>query len=292
MGRFTLCVFMVWGFSVGASDIREHAAVTTLAIEQFEKCFPKKLSAFTRQNLIFSDVEEDINLIQKWVQYSHYYNPKKDLSTWRGTSMNRVDDAQNYLMMWRRQPRTTTLSVQYALTEIGHIIHHIQDSSVPSHVVPVKHWLHDAFENYNGTKNDISISCAEIANQTEPIEQLKTSATETLTSLQKNFEGQKNGQKINLSWDYFWFSVGDKFGSYGYFGNNFGINKIIKPKGVYEVSTEVYNQFWNERRRQSIRNTAQIFYWFFSAIPSGNPRYSSEGAKLPKKSIAEILFDN
>src|SRR5262245_54029681 len=73
-----------------ASGIKDHATMTYESIEQFENCIGRKLSAFARENLVVSNVDEDINLVRKWFSYSHFYNPYKDVATWRGTSMDRM----------------------------------------------------------------------------------------------------------------------------------------------------------------------------------------------------------
>jgi hypothetical protein len=253
-----------------AYSVSEHASITADTIDQFQLCFPHKLSQLTRENLIFSNMEEDLNLLQKWVRYSHFYNPYKDLSTWRGTSLDRVRDSSAFLANWRLQAASgaSVLSVEEAVREVGHVIHHIQDSAVPPHVVPVKHWLRDGFERYHADSTERAFTCADLMGPVNPSEELRTSALETLASLKGTFQVLYDGQPRTIDWSYYWRDTGELWGSYGLFGNGFGSPHLMVDGGDYEISPEAYKSFWLARRWQAMRHTARILQWFFSNLPS------------------------
>jgi hypothetical protein len=276
-----------------ASSIKDHATMSYEAAAQFERCVGRKLSAFAKENFVQSNVNEDLNLVRKWLGYSHFYNPQKDVSTWRGTSMNRMVDSQNYLVSWKQSlsENSNVVGVQLALSELGHLVHHVQDSTVPSHVVPVKHWLHDAFEEYSAKYQVITLNCAEVPNSILPTDQLRQSALQTLSALKDNIQTNFRNTTRSLNWDYFWYDTGSKFGSYGYFGNKFGQTNITTPSGNFEISPDSYRDFWLARRTQSIHRSAQLLYWFFSnlIIEKGHSRVQmSDGTEI---SLEELLFE-
>lgn len=267
-----LIIFLIFPPLSWSSTLKDHSSITEEAITAFQLCFPKKISRFSREVLVFSNLSEDLNLVRKWIRYSHYYHPEKDLSTWRGSSMDRISDSQTYLTYWKNNLTTNSsfMGVHEAINRLGNVIHHIQDSTVPSHVIPVNHWMSDAFERYSGELSTVAVNCSEIVSAIPPSELLKESAYETLTSLKNSFPAtisSKDGSKeVQLNWDYFWFDTKDRFGSYGYLGNNFGKTKILRNDGTYEIASETYRKFWQERRNQSVKRTAQALYWFFGNL--------------------------
>ncbi len=290
---FFRTLFLLASLGAYASDIREHSAMTSEAIAQFEACFPKNLSPYVREILLYSNISEDLNLVEKWGFYSHFYNPHKDVSTWRGTSFNRVQDAEAFLTGWKKSLREnySVLMVSGALSELGQVIHHIQDSAVPTHVIPVKHWLSDGFEGYRAPAFSTSFSCGEFFENNSPTQQIRQSALETLASLKQNFAGTKDNKPINLNWDYFWYDTGAKFGSYGYFGNAFGQTRIQTPGGIYEVPAQVYRKYWLDRREQSIRHTAKAMYWFFSNLLTTHHRNNVVMQDGSSMDLEAILFE-
>jgi len=277
--------------TVMANDISEHQLITHEAIQYYNSCSKRKLSEFSRKNLIISNTEEDINLFRKWFSYSHYYSPRKDVSTWRGTSMDRILKSEEYLEGFRAQLKSSVIGVQLALSEVGHVIHHIQDSAVPTHLVPIKHWLNDAFEGYRGKKT-YAFRCKDFVSTASPHQQLEASAHQTLNSLSQKFLGLKNGTSIALDWNYFWFDGGQKWGSYGYFGNNFGQTAILTSAGLYEIPVQVYEDYWNERRTQSLTRSVQILYWFFSVFTEDQKTSRVEMSDGSEVNIDQLLFEH
>ncbi len=290
VGFLALATFSV---NSNASSIKDHAAISYEAVAQLERCIGRKLTSFAKENFVLSNVNEDINLFRKWLAYSHFYNPHKNVSTWRGTSMNRMLDSQNYLINWKKNlsESSNAMGVQLALGELGHLVHHVQDSAVPSHVVPVKHWLQDAFEEYSVKTNAINLDCAEVPNETLPSEQLQASALQTLSALKESISGRFRGSIRTLNWDYFWYDNGDKFGTYGYFGNKFGQTNIQTPSGNFEIPSKSYQDFWLARRTQATYRTTQLLYWFFSNLVTGKGHSRIQMSDGKEISLEELLFE-
>src|SRR4051812_19619266 len=111
-----------WAFSLG-----DHDRVTRQAAAELVKCFPGELSPGDVNRLVWSDKLEDLNVLEKWWKYSHYFNPYHPLNMRRFDSSVRVRELER------------GLSAHWDLGNLGHLIHHIQDMASPPHVVPVKH---------------------------------------------------------------------------------------------------------------------------------------------------------
>lgn len=291
--RFTIFLVLLFVLQVPASSINDHAAMTYESIAQFEQCLGRKLSSFARENLVLSNVDEDMNLFRKWLSYSHFYNPYKNVATWRGTSMNRMIDSQNFVLEWKRNinANSSAIGVQSAISELGHLIHHVQDSTVPAHVVPVKHWLSDAYESYAPRVEAISLNCSELTNSLTPAEQLRESAIQTLNSLGESFQARFRGKMRTLNWEYFWYDNKEKFGSYGYFGNKFGSTSIATPSGVFDVPEETYRNFWLARRKQGVQRTAQLLHWFFANLITAHGHSRIQMSDGSEVSLEEFLFE-
>ena len=123
-----------------AFQLEGHRAITRQAIAlETESCpaLARWQSVVTAAN-----VGEDLNLPVKWGRHSHYYRPVGEVDTgWRSTSEVRVaalaDDLESAIQSGNSSA---------AWSEIGRILHHVQDMASPPHVVPVKHGLDDPFE--------------------------------------------------------------------------------------------------------------------------------------------------
>ena len=89
-----------------------------------------------------ANVGEDLNLPVKWGRHSHYYRPVGEVDTgWRSTSEVRVEALAADL-----ESAIQSGNASAAWSELGRILHHVQDMASPPHVVPVKHGLDDPFE--------------------------------------------------------------------------------------------------------------------------------------------------
>ena len=110
-----------------AYHLDEHSSITNMAINNLSTCIP--LAERERKVILNSNRQEDLNLIEKWGRSSHYYNPHFQLPLRRNTSDTRIAELES------RNPPS-----------IGAILHHMQDITIPQHVVGVVHGWTDHFE--------------------------------------------------------------------------------------------------------------------------------------------------
>src|SRR4051812_11951409 len=76
-----------------AFSLTDHTLITTQAVTEFNACIPHALSEEDLKVLDRSDLMEDLNLVNKWMWYSHYYRPFEALDLyWRSDSSGRVKD--------------------------------------------------------------------------------------------------------------------------------------------------------------------------------------------------------
>jgi hypothetical protein len=139
-----LCfVIAAWSLTAHAYHIEEHRTITNQAFQEVAHCFPRAEALLNVEWMANGDVEEDTDLFSKWLFYSHYYNPNKQLNMRRYDSAERVSGLSSNL----RNPAINGADAD-EMSELGHMIHHFQDATVPAHVVPVDHSLWDGFETY------------------------------------------------------------------------------------------------------------------------------------------------
>ncbi|MGZ3688341.1 MAG: hypothetical protein ACXVBW_08580 [Bdellovibrionota bacterium] len=112
-----------------AYHLSEHEQITRRAVAELNDCVPGLVPDQDAAVLVAADLAEDLNLFRKWFRYSHYFNPVKPIHLLRRDSLERVEGLEGR-----------------ALEELGAILHHLQDMSVPAHVVPIEHGARDEFE--------------------------------------------------------------------------------------------------------------------------------------------------
>lgn len=175
----------------------------------------------------------------------------------------------------------------------GRILHHIQDMSSPSHVVPVFHGplVPDSFETYLYTtylaKNDRlskmlpdeHIDCNHLIPPPETtVLQLYQQAAESTLNLLKpensHCRAVVNDQPRELPWTYFW---ADKytpqegtypseckfsgFGKFGPLGKNFGTTVEIRAGGKrYRIEPEVYDELCSQLVEGMLVNSIRTLF--------------------------------
>ena len=166
-----------------AFHIPEHSRITVRAVKDLEICglLPTSWNQVWTEAIVRADENEDYNLFRKWSKYSHYFNPNHTVRQLRADSSLSVMESVQEI----QKNSADSLLVSEL---IGRIIHHVQDSSVPSHVVPVAHASADGFEVFEIDqvyREPISASdCISLSAQ-EPMEVLRSNALSTLSALQE-----------------------------------------------------------------------------------------------------------
>ena len=185
IGRVLFCSLLFFAGPAFSYQLGDHEAITRQAYKEFSTCAPEIRTKLDVESLVAEDLDEDLNLVEKELFFSHYYNPEKNLNMWRSDSMDRIRDLLPELNLCR----ATAGASADEFARLGHAIHHIQDATAPPHVVPITHSFWDGFENTAAeTGIDSGWSCTEIllnvkSNELRTI--LKETAQITLDSVRK-----------------------------------------------------------------------------------------------------------
>lgn len=175
----------------------------------------------------------------------------------------------------------------------GRILHHIQDMSSPSHVVPVFHGplVPDSFETYlqnTYLAQDDRLSKMLLDGplnrnhliplpETTILQVYREAAESTLNLLKpenSNCRAIVNGQPRELPWTYFW--VGKQtpqegaypsdckfsgFGTFGPLGKNFGTTGEIRADGKsYRIEGEVYDELCRRLVEEMLFNSIRALF--------------------------------
>ncbi len=260
---------LVLGWMVQASwafSLTDHETITRQAAAELNGCYPGVLTTADVELLVSENLDEDTNLFRKWTEFSHYYHPQKKLNMFRKDSMDRIESLEADLSdpMVEDSP--------YAIA--GHMIHHLQDSAVPAHAVPVDHIWDDGFESLELAQEDFvdpayRTRCRQIRDGVDPHLRgfeglLKRSALETLLSLRSPVVLTIGGRKTTQTWTAFWQeSSNSDFGQYGVMGNSFGLSDFLTPGAVpVQVKSDPvqYRLFKKKQIRLAVESTKKVLY--------------------------------
>ena len=250
--QLLLLAVLLWASSALSYRLHEHKIVTRCAVSVFNACQTKMVfSALDTQSLVQGNLSEDYNLLAKWLRSSHYYNPERRVSKLlRNDALSRV----RYL---EKQPSS--------LRKLGKIIHFVQDVTSPPHVIPVAHNLSDGFEKFQVREKDLIRSKYTCPTEIRsPGVVLKHTALQTLTRLNEEAKAQRDDQSYRFSWAMFWTKrTGSNFGSYGFWGNAFGITEPIFVLGhAYKFDKEVFYNFKLQRLNDAVQATLETMLWY------------------------------
>lgn len=260
--KFGVVVFSIflslysYGYSLG-----EHRAITNQAFFEIQQCIPQlNLQDSFRKQLVFKNLEEDLNIFRKDLFYSHFFNPFHALKMFRKDSSVRVGRIE---VEFLETPSAWAL---------GSAIHHIQDMASPPHVVPVMHGLTDGFESYVGKASIASgISCEQIRqlynnHQLPDLNALlRTTSVQTLIYLDRlqisalNLRTHKTDTLRSAA---FWQQTNEsKFGQYGLFGNMFGQARIQNVQYDYQIVDTEYARIKQAQLALATQSTIQAILW-------------------------------
>lgn len=199
---------------------------------------------------------EDKNLIDKWFRYSHFYHPRNEVGILRANSQARVQAIQ-------RRLDQGGLSRQKLLDLIGALLHHVQDMTVPLHVMPVNHFWTDRFEKLEVTSESRLQfdSCASLLARGLAVDAVglhHETAAETYEEVLNSAlqASAPAGFSVPMTWFWEEGAAGD-FGSYGILGNSFGRNWLSMPGRRIRVENEEYSRY-KFRRLQSALRVSQL----------------------------------
>lgn len=279
----------------------DHIRITAEAVRQFVRLSHGPVAPMLLQNsrLVQKGAEDaDISPIFTRATNWHFYNRNLDLnvlheSVWPFMEPLTIHLSSDHILKRRYEQlkdETSKGSLKDSCDLTGRILHHIQDMSSPSHVVPVFHgplvpdsfetYLHDIYLADESRLRDFSSILATNRGPLAPqpgttVLQLYQEAAESTLTLLKpgnsSCKARVNGQLIELPWSYFWadkdtYHQGDfpsecKFGGFGKFGplgKHFGITKGIRSgNDVYHIEQQVYNDFCNQLVKEMLINSVK-----------------------------------
>ena len=81
-----------------AFSIEDHSAITAVAFSELRSCSLLPAGQDTLEaNVTSADIDEDLNLVRKWTNYSHYYHPFKKLDMRRADSSVTIRESETEL---------------------------------------------------------------------------------------------------------------------------------------------------------------------------------------------------
>lgn len=264
-------VFYLFSNKAQAFHINDHGLITSVAVAEYNACDPAyAFSPADTTKLKAANLDEDLNILRKWVTYSHYYNPTKHLDMSRKDSSVRVSELEIELLPHLMVgPPPFQLSRADILRLMGHAIHHLQDMAVPAHVVPISHRFSENFELMTAKTSDWDAhtsmtDCGALLNapSLDLLDLLKEYANLTLLRLQYSFEYERDHAHETGNWGLFWKpSDGLSFGNYGAAGDHFGLATFTHGDHKFRLNPLLYEQFHHEQLRRAIEATKRALYW-------------------------------
>lgn len=258
---------LLWSPLAQAYHLDDHKRIALESVAEINHCYPGLIDHAHSYILWASDLDEDTNLFRKDFLYSHFFNPFKHLNMWRYDSSVRISRLESAL---RKDGAAGNFDGFLVYAHLGHAIHHLQDMTVPAHVVPVEHWLHDGFEVYSFNGNISSgLSCDDLKNaRVEPdLNSLLVSvAKKTLSQVAAlNVKILRNGEPEIVSGTSFWQpSTNNDFGHYGVLGNHFGQSSFSANGARYVVprAQAVYSNFKQQQMKAAVRASVLALDWY------------------------------
>jgi hypothetical protein len=272
-----LCA-VICGFSGNAYNAKNHVEITQHAIYLLNKSFGHNYICPHEAELIIHGCKsEDASFFKLFTRAynKHFYNPTKDSRHWERPN---AIDVRFKRLVNRLYGRVDQTKYYYS---VGEVVHHMQDASCPSHVVPIYHGpgRPDAFDKQ-------CISCllpkklrskdAEISKKF-PFKLHEDIALETLDNIKNSTftatvytHGVK--EKKTMNWTAFWQeNPCGWFGKYGEVGkprkhgpghpDNYLKQHICKGCVHYVVPPSAYDNFTRKQLDIAVENTALFIFY-------------------------------
>lgn len=282
----------------------DHARITAEAVRQFVRMSPSPspLLLLQHTSLVQKGSEDPDNTpfysrATNW----HFYNRNLDRDVvekkvWSFQEPVVFHLSSDHILQERVEQLSREVdkrSVRDCCLLVGRILHHIQDMSTPSHVVPVFHGpqVPDSFESYLNTSylNDYGTLTASSVNLPTLIPVFEkareygsvmniyqSAAQETLEFLDStSCPALENGIPRQLNWNCFWSPQESThpdalpsectfsgFGSFGPLGKHFGVTDDIEVReNRYRISRESYRDFCRHRVDAMLTWSMQTLYF-------------------------------
>lgn len=255
--------------------------------------------------IIKGNVSEDDNFLKGLSRpiNQHFYNPRKANKYWKRIQSITVRFERIAKRCFKR------IDSKKYFKYVGEIIHHIQDMTNPSHVVPVYHGpgLKDKFdEQYLSCyfPKRVEIDTLRSYGPIYLTSTLKPVAEKTLEAIKQSFEiyVMQDGVCIprKIDWSCFWNeNPTDWFGQYGYIGkpdkcagekiDNYFVSTIIKGDTTYFVDKLIYEDFSRKQVELAVLETARFLFYAKRMYDRQYPNQKS--LCIPKDAGRFIVFE-
>jgi hypothetical protein len=275
----------------------DHVALTRLAIQifsDFSESDPAKRICNYKQDIIdgskYADSRPLLDRIKNW----HFYRSNdqiEDIVDFRAFFHTiKPNPTSEKILATRIEEFKDDLSARKEndmFDSVGRIIHHIQDMSTPTHVVPVFHGktgisskIPDSFEVYSAKYFDIILNeipemffktkyqDLKSKDQTNFYDTYNRRGQATLKYLARNtIDAKKNGEDVKLKMNMFWSKDPppnnekyryNGFGSFGDLGESFGIETIPVGEDTYEISRTQYDRICADLYKYMINDSLRV----------------------------------
>lgn len=263
------------GFAYNTSN---HEAITQQAIYLLNASYCCDfITPDEAKMIIKGNVSEDKNVF-KWparIFNQHFYNPLKESKFRKRIHSINVRFERIAKRFFKR------INSKKYFRSVGEIIHHIQDATNPSHVVPVYHGFNvkDKFdEHYLACyfPKRVEIDTMKCYYSTYLPAMLNPVAERTLEAIKQNFEIDVMHKEVFvkrlINWSAYWNdNPKDWFGQYGYIGkpdkcageniDNYFVSKIIKGDTTYYINRCIYDDFSRKQTEMAVIETAQFLFY-------------------------------
>ncbi len=281
----------------------DHRLITAEAIRQFVRFSQSPAVPFLLQHsrsVQTGSEDADISPIYTRATNWHFYNRNLDRDILREPIWSFMEPLTFHLssdrILKRRCEQLTEEIEKKSPKDVcnftGRILHHIQDMSIPSHVVPVYHGplVSDSFETYLSTylKNSEYLSdiTEELEQKTPPIptflkndimQLYQDTAEATLEFIKpenSSCQVTRNGIETTLPWSFFWADKNSKhrddypsscqfggFGTFGPLGKHFGNSEEFTiGQDSYIINEEVFNAFCRKLVKDMLENSIKALF--------------------------------
>ncbi|MFN7685650.1 MAG: hypothetical protein ACK5QT_09610 [Oligoflexia bacterium] len=263
MNLKTISLLTLLFFSPQAHAYRldEHERLTLSAFTAIQSCIEGSFYENPLQSMLVAvvngNLNEDRNVLNKWFRFSHFYHPHWQDS---GSGLFRSNSRSRILQAASKIAPGAPATAKW----LGALLHHIQDMTVPLHVIPVNHFWTDGFEKFTTSFSGALAfeSCdllVEAALRATPTELHQAVSEDTLRSSLNDhlLASSPSGLKIPLTW--FWEEgVNGDFGRYGVLGNSFGMTWISALGRPLRIPQHEFARFKRERLEAAERATQII----------------------------------
>lgn len=249
-----------------------HEEITICAINLLNCRYPNLINEEQKKLILKGNLGEDrFRISRLWNQ--HFYNPLKSKELW-----SRCHSIDTSFCMLVEMYLNATGNDRYTI--VGALLHHIQDATSPSHVVPIYHLGKDVFDKYRDLSLMPVLLCdLEFSRCTKDyINSLfKNTAIRTLHNIKQRFEVKivvDNMEKQDsIDWSYFW--TDNPHGWFGVYGkhvpkkncwDNFLKEKIEVNDSIYIIPKAKYDQFYKQQVELAVYKTAEFIYSTFKVF--------------------------